>query len=622
MLDRPKRLAWISIPFALALSGFVWAQHLEWTYSAPILLRALNLFFLSLTSGAVAALLARGFLTHPVPDVLLIGCGALVWAFVGAWATLTARADVNTQVTIYNLGVFTGAAFQLTGVFLRRQREQALNKPLWWLLLAYGSAAAAVTAMAVFVLRGWAPTFIDPELGPTPLRQLVLGCTISALIVTASDLLSRRSPSQFARWYALGLSLFAIGLLGVMLQPAFDSPLSWIGRATQWLGGIYMLLAAFTCVDESRRWNISLETALAAAQNKTESLLNAMSEGFIGLDPQLRIVYVNPAAAEILNQPAGALINRSFPEAYPGLSGGFGSQLQAALARGNSVQAEEFFASPANRWLDWRAYPSREGLSVLVRDITERRTARDRLKEHTQELEKAVISRTANLSEILAELDHFSYAVAHDMRTPLRTMRGYADVLLDQPASLSKNQLHYLQRIRDAATRMDELLKVSLIYSKLVQENFPLSRVDLQQLLSGIVSSYPNLNSETVEIQIEGTLPFVEGNEGALTQAFASLLAHTVNLTLPGTKGKLRVYGESRGAAVRIWLEHEGKSVSTPDATRAFELFDAAGLAPDGSMGLAIAKKVIQRVGGSIGVEAKACGGARFWVELKIAEAA
>lgn len=620
MLDRPKRLAWISIPIALAISGFVWAERLEWTYSAPILLRSLNLLFLTLTSGAVAALLARGFVTRPVPDLLLIGCGAFVWALVGAFPTLTARADVNNQVTIYNLGVFTGSLFQLAGVFLRKQREQALNQPILLLLLAYGFAASAVTSIAVCVLRGWVPTFIDPEIGPTPLRQLILGCAISALIVTSSVLLSRHNPSPFARWYALGLCLFAIGLLGVMLQPAFDSALSWIGRATQWLGGIYMLLAAFTCVDESRRWNISLETALADAQNKTEALLNAMSEGFIGLDPQLRIVYVNPAAAELLNQLSSALVNRSFPEANPGLSGEFTGQLKDALAHGNSVHAEEFFAAPVNRWLDWRAYPSREGLSVLVRDITERRAARERLEEHTQELEKAVVSRTANLREIVEELDHFSYAIAHDMRTPLRTMRGYADVLLDQPATLSKDQLHYLQRIRDAAMRMDELLKVSLIYSKLVQQNFPLSRVDLEKLLHGVISSYPNLHSETVEIQIGGNIPHVEGNEGALTQGFSSLLGHAVTLAVPGTKGKLRVYGEPKGEMVRIWVEHEGVSISASDATRAFDMFDAAGVAPDGSMGLAIAKKVIQRIGGTIGVEAKTDGGGRFWVQLKVSE--
>ncbi len=622
VLDRPKRLAWISIPLALAISGFVWAERVDWTYSAPILLRALNLFFLTLTSGAVAVLLARGFVTRPVPDLLLIGCGAFVWALVGAWTTLAIRPTVNSQVTIYNLGIFTGSILQLVGVLLRKPREHVLTRSVTLLLLAYGLAAAAVTLIVFSVIRGYVPMFIDPALGPTPLRQLVLGSAISALIVTSSVLLSRHSPSPFARWYALGLCLFSIGLLGVMLQPAYDSALTWIGRATQWLGGIYMLLAAFTCVDESRRWNISLETALAEAQNKTEALLNTMSEGFIGLDTQLRIVYVNPAAAELLNQSSSALVNRSFPEAYPGLSGGFGSQLKEALSLGHSVHAEEFFAAPVNRWLDWRAYPSREGLSVLVRDITERRAARDRLEEHNQELEKAVVNRTANLREIVEELDHFSYAIAHDMRTPLRTMRGYADVLLDQQAGLSKDQLHYLQRIRDASMRMDELLKVSLIYSKLVQENFPLSPVDLEKLLHGIVSSYPNLNSDAVDIQIKGSLPLVEGNEGALTQGFSSLLGHVVTLAVPGTKGRLRIYGEPTGEMVRVWVEHEGISISATNATRAFEMFDAAGLAPDGSMGLAIAKKVIQRIGGTIGVEAKPGDRGRFWVQLKISAAA
>ena len=81
----------------------------------------------------------------------------------------------------------------------------------------------------------------------------------------------------------------------------------------------------------------------------------------------------------------------------------------------------------------------------LVLDVTERKQAEEalqgaqkQLQAHAEELEKTVARRTGRLQETIAELEHFSYALAHDMRAPLRAMRGFAELLDEECAALQR----------------------------------------------------------------------------------------------------------------------------------------------------------------------------------------
>jgi PAS domain S-box-containing protein len=261
----------------------------------------------------------------------------------------------------------------------------------------------------------------------------------------------------------------------------------------------------------------------------------------------------------------------------------------------------------------------------LVLDVTERQLAETKLREaqaelqaHAGKLEETVARRTANLQETIAELQHISYALIHDMRAPLRAMIGFAEVITEECQKAGAPRiLEFCQRIQTAARRLDVLIQDALNYSSAVLDDWPVHAIDPRRLLTELIDSYPDLQTWKGEIRIENPLPRVMGNEAALTQCFSSLLRNAVKFVEPGTAPKVLVWAEKTGDRIRIWVEDKGIGIPVFAQKRIFDMFQRATHEYDGTgVGLAIVRKVAQRMGGSVGVESDEGKGSRFWVEL------
>ena len=242
----------------------------------------------------------------------------------------------------------------------------------------------------------------------------------------------------------------------------------------------------------------------------------------------------------------------------------------------------------------------------------------ERLKAHARNLEKTVARRTANLQETMEELQHFSYALTHDMRAPLRAMQSFAQLLEFKCRSWNDPEaLEFCERIKNATGRMDTLIQDSLHYSRAVLEEWPLRPIDLPALLRDLIDSYPELQKWKGAITIDPSIPKVMGNEAALTQCFSSLLRNAVKFVATGITPRVRVWGERRESLARIWVEDNGIGIPRRAQERIFEIFERATHRRDGTgIGLAIVRKVAHRMGGCVGVESEQGKGSRFWVEL------
>ncbi len=249
--------------------------------------------------------------------------------------------------------------------------------------------------------------------------------------------------------------------------------------------------------------------------------------------------------------------------------------------------------------------------------------AQSKLKAYSERLESIVESRTAKLHETIAELEHFSYAIVHDLRAPLRAMEGYADMMEEElnreAISLSKE---YIRRIKIAARRMDLLISDSLNYSQAARDELALEPVNLFELINGLIQTYPNLREEVLTVQLDQRLPVVLGNQAALTQCFSNLLGNAVKFAKNGQKANVRITSEpveSSPRFARIWVEDEGVGIPQIYQDRIFGLFQRATKEREGTgLGLAIVRKVVERMNGRVGVESVEGIGSRFWVELPI----
>jgi signal transduction histidine kinase len=247
--------------------------------------------------------------------------------------------------------------------------------------------------------------------------------------------------------------------------------------------------------------------------------------------------------------------------------------------------------------------------------------AQTQLQKHATHLENTVADRTARLTETVGELEAFSYSIAHDMRAPLRSMRGFSTLLChDYGDKFDDTARDYLRRIDTSAARLDALITDVLNYSKVVRADLKLELVDTEKLVTEITESYPNLQPPNAQIVIHAPLPQLLANPAALTQVISNLLGNAVKFVPPGVKPRVVVRGETRGELARLWFEDNGIGISPQGQAKLFQMFQRLNRteAYEGTgIGLAIVRKAIERMGGRAGVESEPGHGSRFWIELK-----
>ena len=293
------------------------------------------------------------------------------------------------------------------------------------------------------------------------------------------------------------------------------------------------------------------------------------------------------------------------------------------------------------RWFLTRAFPLRNAQGSIVRwfgtntDITvlsetqqALREARNTVQQYAQSLEATVEERTATLRAAVAELEAFSYSMAHDLRGPLRTMAGYAEVISQENPDLDATTRHYLDRIRAGARRLDRVTQEMLSYARL-REALPLETVSVSDLLADLIESYPNLQASRDQITVDSPIPRVIGNAAALTQVLSNLVGNALKFVAPGCPPEVRVWGEtvaelpdmpvSATGWVRVYIEDKGIGIPPEARGKLFQLFQRFTLPGNYEgvgMGLAMAHKAVERMHGRIGYEPLNPRGSRFWFAL------
>jgi signal transduction histidine kinase len=257
-----------------------------------------------------------------------------------------------------------------------------------------------------------------------------------------------------------------------------------------------------------------------------------------------------------------------------------------------------------------------------VRDLLERHEQTNALlADKAGHLESLVQQRTVKLQETVGELESFSYSIAHDLRAPLRSLQGFSNILLtDYSRQLEPNARIFLHRITRAAGRMDQLIRDVLSYSRIVRAELPLEKIELEQLLYGIIDTYPMLAPEKAEVELKGPFPPVLGNEAILTQIFSNLMGNGVKFVRPGTPPRLKLWAEPRGRRVRVFVEDNGIGIAADQHERIFGIFQQVNKSFEGTgIGLAIVNKAVERIGGSVGLRSEPDHGSTFWIDVQAA---
>lgn len=248
---------------------------------------------------------------------------------------------------------------------------------------------------------------------------------------------------------------------------------------------------------------------------------------------------------------------------------------------------------------------------VLLQDLADRAgLAIDNARLY-QELEQRVRQRTS-------ELEAFSFAVAHSIRAPLRSIAAFSDALYeDANERLETHSRDDLGRIRTAVARVRETVDSLLHLAKLTATELRIADVDLSALAGEVVqrvrAAEPN---REVEVSIEPGM-HVKADARLVELALSSLLSNAWQTTRGRSDGKIWVSRERRDGVMAIIVRDNG-NLALPQA-RALLARDQTSRPPpsgDFGVGIVIARQVIERHGGKIEIEDRELGGTSIWFTL------
>ena len=239
------------------------------------------------------------------------------------------------------------------------------------------------------------PLYFVEGTGPTTIDLAVLYTTIILFVVSAILLLfnSIKDNLNFRIWYGLGLGLIAIGLLAVSLQKDIGDALNWVGRISQYLGAVYILIAIISSIRETGIWLLPWQQSLYEMEEKYHSLFTSMNEGVaihrILFDKEDKavdyiVMDVNPAYEKILGLKREDVFDKKATEIYRTPNPPY-LDVYSLVAKTRNPKTFETYFGPMNKYFKISVTSPEKGKFITVfDDITERKEKENILKEREE----------------------------------------------------------------------------------------------------------------------------------------------------------------------------------------------------------------------------------------------
>lgn len=357
--------------------------------------------------------------------------------------------------------------------------------------------------------------------------------------------------------------------------------------------------------------------------------LEYLAQGFSIFDRELRLVAWNPQFLELLDFPAefgtsGRPLADFFR--FNADRGDYGpgdvdAQVEARVALAMKAEAHCFErVRPNGTVIEVRGTPLPGGGFVTTyTDVTERKTWEESLQAAKLKAEEANRAKSAFLN-----------MVTHDLRTPLTSIRAFAEILSDDPELDAAKRDEFLAVINTECQRLVRMINDLLDFAKIEagRMDWVITEVDPVGLVRSAAASLAPMFAEK-GVELELNLPektsLVEGDIDRLTQVMINLLSNAYKF-VPANTGRVCISVECGPAEVRISVADNGPGIPAEKHDEVFEEFrqvvSASGARPPGTgLGLAICRRIIEHLGGRIWVEGVPPEGATFCLMLPLRQA-
>ena len=453
------------------------------------------------------------------------------------------------------------------------------------------------------------------------LHRRVLDAILGACVIVVAglallDCLFRQGPTVLTPWYLGAIAL--VGGFGLFVA---------LSAARARARALEINASSLLSLTEKLESSLATLSAVNARLNESEtryrSLVDAQEDAILRRTPDSRLSFASDSFFTLFGLDSARAVGLPFaPEPHPD------SPLPpfdsfAALADGQrQVRYDQRVRTAYGwRWIAWEDCAIRDCAGRLVevqsvgRDITERKALEDALTEARDRAEAANRAKSGFLA-----------TMSHEIRTPMNGVLGMTGLLLD--TRLSPEQKTYADAIRQSGEALLSLIEDILDFSKIESGTIHLDQeeVDIRLIVESVIELLaPQAHAKNIEIVgiIEADTPALLRADGKrVRQILTNLVGNAVKFTdVGGVEICVRVREESGRHALRVEISDTGSGVPAGkrsvifkefvqgDSTRARH-FQGSGL------GLAISKRLVEAMGGAIGMDGRDPGGSVFWFEI------
>ena len=356
------------------------------------------------------------------------------------------------------------------------------------------------------------------------------------------------------------------------------------------------------------------ELQLHQADSRLAGLVDSVMDAIITIDADQRIVLFNRAAENIFGRARGDVLGQSllllmperFHHGHGALVHRFGQTGDTARRMGGTAtlygvraSGQEFPIEASISHLD-----TGDGklFTVVVRDVTERARAHEALLRSNTDLQQ------------------FAFVASHDLRSPLRSIRGYLGILSARhAAALDAHALDLIARASAGVEQMDLLTEDLLSYARLDSQAKALAAVDCNEVFADAVRLLDAAISQAGAKVRREPLPTLQADRGQLVQLFQNLIANAITYCKPGERPQVAVRARREQSEWIFTVADNGIGIDPSYQSRIFEVFKRLHTQqefPGNGIGLAICQRIVERHGGRIWVESSAGAGSTFFFTI------
>lgn len=267
------------------------------------------------------------------------------------------------------------------------------------------------------------------------------------------------------------------------------------------------------------------------------------------------------------------------------------------------------------RYFSWNVVHKHTSWFANGRDITRQKRTDFEIKQLNNNLERNI----AQLQLTNKELEAFSYSVSHDLRAPLRSINGYAQMIQEDHAhTFNDDAKRMLNVIRNNAKKMGTLIDDLLAFSRMGRKEITRVSIDFNKLVEPIVAEAKQNHNDKAKITLH-PLPATQGDPALLSQVYINLISNAVKYSAKKDNAEVEIGAEEKDDEIVYYVKDNGAGFDMQYAHKLFGVFQRLHSNEEfegTGVGLAIVQRIIVKHGGKVWAEGKLNEGATFYFSL------